>query len=480
MMPPARLIGVGVFVVGGFLIFALGIFMIGDRRLMFADQFDVHAEFEQIAGLQDGAVVRVSGMDAGEVTEIAIPTSPAARFRVRMRIRKDLSPIVRTDSVASIRTDGLVGSRYVHIEGGSEQAAAAADGGSIASREPFDFADVLEQSTATIANVNSIITELRADLEQVVGIISDTATNANELVRSTSQDVAAISRAGRRVSEDTARILEDIRSGRGTVGKLVNDDELYLRVTGIATEAEQAVKVARQAAESARTAIAGLQGEQSSAGAVPSLVGDLRQTLSSTRDAMSNLAENTAALKRNFLFRGYFRERGYYDLDEITTGDYRQGALSGEHREPIRIWLKGELLFEAPAKAGVSASRGVGDGVEDKVPATETLSAAGRVRLDRAMAEVLRYPKDTPLIIEGYAAGNTRDMRFLRSADRARQVREYLMARYGLMPTRVGTMPIGNEADGSPSGNAWDGVSLAAWVDRRVLEAETKPSGPRP
>ena len=50
-MPAARLIGVGVFVVGGLAIFALGLFMIGDRRFLFDDLFMVNAEFAQVAGL---------------------------------------------------------------------------------------------------------------------------------------------------------------------------------------------------------------------------------------------------------------------------------------------------------------------------------------------------------------------------------------------------------------------------------------------
>ena len=458
-MPAARLIGVGVFVVGGLLIFALGLFMIGDRRSLFAEQFSVHAEFAQVAGLQDGAAVRVSGMEAGEVTDIAIPPSPAGRFRVRMRVREELRPLVRVDSVASIRTDGIVGGRYVQIDAGSEQTPAVDDGGTIKGREPFDFADLLDQGTKTIESVNVTITELRAHLNEVVGLISVTAANANEMVTTVSKDLESIGRAGRRLSEETTRIVEGIRAGRGTIGKLVNDDELYTRVAGIAAEAEQAAKTARLAADSARSAIARLQ-EGGSEGSVQSIVGELRQTLSSTRDAMSNLAENTEALKRNVLVRGFFDDRGYYDLNAITAIDYRQGALAGKHRDPIRIWLRGDLLFET---------------VQRQAQANEALSADGRVRLDRAMAEVLRYPKDTPLIVEGYAVGNTRDARYRLAADRARQVREYIIVRYGWAPTLVAAMPLGEQAIDGPNGAEWDGVSLAAWVDRRALVS----NGPR-
>ena len=457
MMPAARLIGVGAFVVGGLLIFALGLFMIGDRRSLFAEQFSVHAEFAQVAGLQDGAAVRVSGMEAGEVTNIAIPLSPAGRFRVRMRLREELRPLVRVDSVASIRTDGIVGGRYVQIDAGSEQTPAVDDGGAIKAREPFDFADLLDQGTKTIENVNVTIAELRAHLNEVVGLISVTAANANEMVTTVSKDLESIGRASRRLSEETTRIVEGIRAGRGTIGKLVNDDELYTRVAGIAAEAEQAAKTARLAADGARSAIARLQ-EGGSAGSVQSIVGELRQTLSSTRDAMSNLAENTEALKRNVLVRGFFDDRGYYDLNAITAIDYRQGALAGKHRDPIRIWLRGDLLFET---------------VQGQAQANEALSADGRVRLDRAMAEVLRYPKGTPLIVESYVVGNTRDARYRLAADRARQVREYIIVRYGWAPTLVGTMPLGEQAIDGPNGAEWDGVSLAAWVDRRALGAKS-------
>jgi hypothetical protein len=280
-------------------------------------------------------------------------------------------------------------------------------------------------------------------------------------VSAVSKDIGSIGRSGRRLSEETTRIVEGIRAGRGTIGKLVNDDELYTRVATIAAEAEQAAKTARIAADGARSAIARLQGSVSSDGGAQSIVGEIRQTLSSTRDAMSNLADNTEALKRNVLVRGFFSDRGFYDLNAITVIDYRQGVLAGEHRDPIRIWLRGDLLFEtAPAAAN------------------EALSEDGRIRLDRAMAEVLRYPQDTPLIVEGYAVGNTRDVRFRLAADRARQVREYIIARYGWAPTLVGTMPLGEQAINGPNGAEWDGVSLAAWVDRRALRA--KPNGAAP
>ena len=57
-----RLAAVGAFVIGGILLFAIGLFLIGSRRMMFGDTFRVYAEFAEVAALENGAKVRVAGM----------------------------------------------------------------------------------------------------------------------------------------------------------------------------------------------------------------------------------------------------------------------------------------------------------------------------------------------------------------------------------------------------------------------------------
>jgi phospholipid/cholesterol/gamma-HCH transport system substrate-binding protein len=64
-IPRARAIGVGLFVIAGVVLFSLGLFLIGDRRMFFNKTFEVRSQFSRIAGLQTGAKVRVAGLDAG-------------------------------------------------------------------------------------------------------------------------------------------------------------------------------------------------------------------------------------------------------------------------------------------------------------------------------------------------------------------------------------------------------------------------------
>ncbi len=59
-----RAVAVGAFVIGGILLFSIGLYLIGNRRMMFTDTVQVYAEYSRIAGLQPGAIVRVAGQSA--------------------------------------------------------------------------------------------------------------------------------------------------------------------------------------------------------------------------------------------------------------------------------------------------------------------------------------------------------------------------------------------------------------------------------
>ena len=92
------------------------------------------------------------------------------------------------------------------------------------------------------------------------------------------------------------------------------------------------------------------------------------------------------------------------------------------------------------------------------------------------MADVIRYPPDTPLVIEGYADEPRRDAQHRTASSRAEQVRDYLATRYRLKQSRVGVLVAGRDAKASPDGDTWTGIALAAWVDTRVFgEASGQP-----
>jgi len=442
-MNRSRAVAVGAFVVAGVLLFGAGLFLIGNRRMLFNRSFDVYAEFANIAGLEDGAKVRVAGMDAGEVDTIHAPANPSARFRVKLRIREDLHPLIRVDSVATIQTDGLVGNKFVQVEAGTDQAAVVPSQGTIRSREAFELSAMLQRMNDTVELVGTTITSLKSGIDKALASITDTADEAQQLMNDVGSDARAIMASTQKVSQDINVIVSGVRDGKGTVGKLLTDDSLYQSAKGIAADAQKAVASLREASEQAKQAVADLRGEN---GPLKGISGDLQQTLTSARDAMSDLAEDTEALKRNFLFRGFFNSRGYFDLDDIGVDQYRQGALQTKDRRALRIWIGPDVLFEKDAQGN------------------DRLSADGQARLDSAMSTFVQYPRNSPFVVEGYAHEATNDRRYLLSRRRAQLVRDYLVSKFGLDPNHVATMPMGEESSDSPAGNRWDGVALALFV----------------
>ena len=447
-MNQAKLVGAGAFVVIGILLFTVALFMIGERRMLFEDRFEVYAEFARLGQLEPGAIVRVAGMNAGEVTEIKVPASPAEKFRVQMKVRSDLHPLVRTDSVASAQTEGLVGGIYVNIASGTPEAPQLPEGGTIQSKEPFSMSDLLQQASDTIAQVNKTVDQLSGDVEMTIKQISMTVEDAHELVEDVSPQIKAIAENGNRISADTQRIIASIREGEGTIGKLINDDTLYQRAREIADDAKTVMANVKDVSDEARRAISDFRSKD---GPAQGLFADMRVTLSQAREATADLADNMEAMKHNFLLRGFFNRRGYFDLDAISPAQYRTGVLENGKRKAMRTWLSSAVLFE----------EGLGG---------EVLSEDGRSRLDSAMTTYLRHLPANPIVVEGYATEGTLGDRYRLSRQRAGIVREYLLGRYGLAPQNTGYIALGSDAQGSPSGKEWDGVSVTLFLDMTALQ----------
>ena len=430
----------------GIALFAVGLFFIGDRRMLFSDTFYAYAEFRQIAGLQIGATVRVSGMNAGEVEAIHLPAAPSAPFRVRMRVREDLHQLIRQDSIASIQNDGLVGNKFVQVEAGTDSSPKVADGGSVQSREPFDLAVMLERMSETIDLVTSTITDVKTGVDTALAAVTTTATDARALITDLGGELRSITTASKAVADDLRLVIAGVRQGRGSLGKLVTDDAFYQQAKAIAADAERAMANLREATDAAKSAINDFRGDK---GPVRGLTGDVQVTLAAARETLTDLAAASEALKRNFFFRGFFNQRGFFDLDDISVDDYRRGALETNERRVLRVWVSAAVLFERDANGN------------------ERLTDDGRVRLDSAMAPFLTNPSNTPFVVEGYGGGATRDVQFVLSRTRAQLVRDYVVSKFGLDVGYVATMPLGPEAPESPANGRWEGVALAAFVDAR-------------
>jgi hypothetical protein len=287
----------------------------------------------------------------------------------------------------------------------------------------------------------------------VLIIPKETLASLNDVgndVRVISSSSALFMDSVRRIASNAETTLNDVRAGRGTIGQLLTSDELYRRALGVATEAERTMQSVGAAAAKTESIVTNFTAP---AGPGERVIADIREVLTHARDAMSDLAENTEALKRNFLFRGFFNQRGFFNLDSMSLNEYRRFTQNGRQYTMLRIWLAADLLFSA---------------APDAVP---ELTVEGRRRLNSAMEQLLQHPQDSPLVIEGYSTAVSPDERFLEAQLRARIVRDHLLDRFSRSTNLTGTMPVGADAPGSPShDNRWDGVALALFVRPEALK----------
>ena len=99
------------------------------------------------------------------ITQILPPDTPSGKFRVELEIVEALHRLVRTDSLATIETEGLVGGNYLGITTGSDTAPIVAANATIAGKEPLDIAELVQQMGDTVTKVNDVVDDMRDDVQ---------------------------------------------------------------------------------------------------------------------------------------------------------------------------------------------------------------------------------------------------------------------------------------------------------------------------
>ena len=138
---------VGVFIVLGFLFLSIGLFLIGNKDFLFSSTYGLKAEFQNVGGLNNGADVRVGGIHEGTVKEIDLPSQSGGKVTVVMNLRSGTRNIIKKDSRASIKTEGLLGDKYIEISFGSAKADAVQNGDTIPSETPKDVSEEVRALT---------------------------------------------------------------------------------------------------------------------------------------------------------------------------------------------------------------------------------------------------------------------------------------------------------------------------------------------
>lgn len=221
---------VGVIVTVGFLAFVFVLFTMGGGGL-FTKSYPLKAKFTRVNGLHQGSEVMLAGLRIGVVKTIEIPPDQNKVLIVTMSLLREYQNQIRGDSVATIKTAGVLGDRYIEISIGNPQQQPLADNVFITSDEPEDIlsksGDLVEgiskqfqkggEADALLRNLNVLSGNLAAittDIRKEKGLL-------HEVIYGTSG--AKVNKA----TEHLQGILRKIDSGEGTIGALINDPTVY-------------------------------------------------------------------------------------------------------------------------------------------------------------------------------------------------------------------------------------------------------------
>ncbi|MFW5972871.1 MAG: MlaD family protein [Bacteroidota bacterium] len=310
---------VGLLVLAGVFLFLIGLFAIANRTFLLSDTFHVRARFGSVAGLQPGASVQFQGINVGRVESVSLPERPGDRITVTMAIRERARHLVRTNTQAQIKTDGLVGNQIVVLVNPSAVAVGGLvdEGDFITGVDPFDLFEITDNMLSSVDRFDAaaetflqIMTDIQSGEGTLGKIIYDpalyeefmaTTGETRRVLNSLADNAVTLVGLGEQATVGVNSILTKIDQGEGTLAMMLNDPGVYQSLLAT-SDTLQAVSR------------------------------DLRSVTSNAENAANwgalgafRFAELMEAAKHNWLFKRYFEDRGYM---ERAPFEQRERALN--------------------------------------------------------------------------------------------------------------------------------------------------------
>lgn len=244
---------VGLFVLIAVCIFVMILFFLTGEQNIFEKNYTLNTTFKNTAGLIKGASVRLSGVRIGAVTDIDFAKQPEGDnvIQVSMKINKEGISRLNPDSLATIRTEGLLGDKYIEIIPGKEMPLTdPPDVVQIKSETPFELGTILGQSGDLLANVISISQSLDRIVkgfgeEENIDNINKTIASVRASSEAIQKNLQAIEGSnsilntmiygpkdskGKAIDENTLvklnKLVDEINNGDGTLHTLIYNKEL--------------------------------------------------------------------------------------------------------------------------------------------------------------------------------------------------------------------------------------------------------------
>lgn len=311
----SKKMNVGIFVVLATILLVTALYFVGKRQHLFSKNIQLSANFTDVSGLQIGNNVRYSGVNVGTVSKIEMKAE--GKIRVEMSVDEQAARFIKKDAVASIASDGLVGSMVVNIIPGEDKAAKkVVSGDQIQIKTKITVDEILETFSKTNESAALITSDLAEITHQVVGgkgalgaILSDSSLEY-DLRRS----VAALKRTAEGTNQAMAQvnaIIEKINYDQSAAAVLLSDPKSRQQIQNVFSNLEKSSNDINKVSKNLEDYVTEIKTGKGSLNYITKDEGlkkNIDSTVINVKEATDKLNQNMEALKHNFLFRGYFRK----------------------------------------------------------------------------------------------------------------------------------------------------------------------------
>ncbi len=327
----SRSVVVGIFSLIGIAILAITILTLGDQRKTFTESIVVTSYYSNVNGLQKGNNVWFTGVKVGTIRSVNIVQS--GQVEVKMNIDQSAKSYIHNDAHAKLSTDGLIGNKIVEIYGGTIQAPVIKEGDIIRTDTLLSTDEMMN----TLSKNNDNLLTITGNLKTITSNIADgkgtlgKLLNDETLINQINSITMSLSRSSSQV-ERLSKAAADYTAKLNQPGSLANDlvtdtvvfsnlREITRRLKAVTDSSQMVVNNLNEAGVTFKN---GIQNKETPIGMLLNdkvAAGNIKTTLSNLQAASKKLDEDLEAVQHNFLLRGFFKKKAKTEYEQRVVVD---------------------------------------------------------------------------------------------------------------------------------------------------------------
>jgi phospholipid/cholesterol/gamma-HCH transport system substrate-binding protein len=309
----------GLFVALAVLATAIILEMVGGIEL-FRPGYHVYALFKSAQELKEGDRVKMAGVEIGRVEHIRLDETNN-KVRVMMKVRKNT---VKTDSIATIRFQGLMGQNFVSIDFGTPTSDFVKDDQLIGSTEQPDLSSMMQKLDDVASGVENLTKSFTGvKIDKLVGPLIDIVEANKGPITATVSNLQSL----------TYGLSSQIAEGKGTIGKLVKDEALYNSALAAVTNLQGTAAEVRQTVADARKIVDQVNSGQGTVGKLlkdEALYRETTASMTNLKEILQKVNQGTGTVGKLINDQEFYKnaKMSLQKLDKATEGLEDQGPLS--------------------------------------------------------------------------------------------------------------------------------------------------------